>query len=325
MQYAQLGDTGIEVPRFALGCGNFGGIGSAPAFFGQGETREEAFVLMDAAVELGITLFDTADAYGGGRSETWIGEWMRERGRRPLLTTKVFHSVGGDPADRGLAPERIRRQIRGSLERLGVDSVDLYLTHEPDPDTPLEATLDALDGLVADGLVRAAGLSNASGAELERAVGQSPVACVQNSYSLLDNETSGEVLPVCDRHGVAFGAFSPLAGGWLTGKYRRGAPDPDGSRMALRPGPYARFRDDRVFEALDRFADAAAQRGVDRPTLALAWLLADPRVTTVVLGARRPAHLEPARAALDLRLSARERDELSALFRPDYEPADAET
>src|SRR5687768_9085625 len=108
---------------------------------------------MDDAWERGIRHFDTADAYGGGRSETWVGEWMRERGTRPRLTTKVFHSVVGKPGDRGLAPERIRRQIHGSLERLGVDGVELYLTHEPDPDVPIERTLEELQRLRDEGLV----------------------------------------------------------------------------------------------------------------------------------------------------------------------------
>ena len=150
----------METSRLILGCGNFGGIGSAPAFFGQGETREEAFALMDAAWEAGIRRFDTADAYGGGRSETWIGEWIRDRGVRPVLTTKVFHSVVDDPSDRGLAPARIRRQLEGSLERLGVERVDLYLTHQPDPDTPLEDTLGAFTALRAEGVITEFGLSN---------------------------------------------------------------------------------------------------------------------------------------------------------------------
>jgi len=109
MESRELGHNGVEVTRIALGCGNFGGIGSAPAFFGQGENRDEAFAIMDAAWDLGIRLFDTAASYGGGRSERWIGEWLRERRRGPIVETKVFHSVTGDPADRGLAPERIRR------------------------------------------------------------------------------------------------------------------------------------------------------------------------------------------------------------------------
>ena len=151
METRELGRSGVEVTRIALGCGNFGGVGSAPAFFGQGETREEAFALMDAAWELGIRLFDTAASYGGGRSERWIGEWMAERGRRPVVETKVFQSVTGDPDDWGLAPDRIRRELAGSLERLGLERVELYLIHAPDPETPLELTLEALGELHAAG------------------------------------------------------------------------------------------------------------------------------------------------------------------------------
>ncbi|MGH3103659.1 MAG: aldo/keto reductase [Gaiellaceae bacterium] len=316
MERRPLGRTGIEVSRFALGCGNFGGIGSAPAFFGQGETREQAFALMDAAREFGITLFDTADAYGGGRSERWIGEWLRERraGEEVVLTTKVFHSVEGDPSDQGLAPDRIRRQIHGSLERLGVPRVDLYLTHGPDPETPLEATLATLGELVDEGLVGAIGLSNVTATELDEAVAIAQVACVQNSYSLLDREAEAELLPLCERHGIGFTAFSPLAGGWLTGKYRRGEAAPAGSRMTLRPEPYEHLIGEEVFRGLDQLEAAAAARGVDRAGLALAWLLADPRVTSVIVGPRRPEHLQPARSALGIQLSPVERDELAALF-----------
>src|SRR5919109_5256552 len=145
METRGLGHTSVEVTRIALGCGNFGGVGSAPELFGQGESREEAFALMDAAWKLGIRTFDTAASYGGGRSEHWLGEWMAARRRRPVVTTKVFHSVTGDPDDHGLAPARIRRELAGSLERLGLERVDLYLIHEPDPETPLELTLAALD------------------------------------------------------------------------------------------------------------------------------------------------------------------------------------
>jgi aryl-alcohol dehydrogenase-like predicted oxidoreductase len=164
MEQRPVGRTGIDVTRFALGCGNFGGVGSAPEFFGQGESRDEAFALMDAAWELGIRLFDTAPSYGGGRSERWIGEWMGERGHRPVVATKVFHSVSGDPLDRGLAPERIRRELEGSLERLRLERVDLFLIHEPDPDTPLDLTLGALDELVRAGKVGAVGASNVDAA-----------------------------------------------------------------------------------------------------------------------------------------------------------------
>jgi aryl-alcohol dehydrogenase-like predicted oxidoreductase len=297
--------------RLILGCGNFGGIGSAPQFFGRGESEEEADRIMDAAWNLGITSFDTADAYGGGRSETWIGRWRARTGNRPALTTKVFHSVEGDPADRGLSRERILRQIDGSLMRLGVEQVDTYLIHEPDPDTPIEETLDALEEVVQAGKVGAFGASNVDRAWLEEAGGR--VAWVQNSYSLLDREAE-DVLDFCAKRGIGFSAFSPLAGGWLAGRYRRGEPFPPGSRMTMRPEPYLHLDDDAVYRGLEALEAAARERGVDTATLAVAWLLFDPRVTAVVLGPRRPEHLEPALAALDLELPGTERDQLASLF-----------
>ncbi|HEV8685710.1 MAG TPA: aldo/keto reductase [Gaiellaceae bacterium] len=320
MERRPLGRTALELSRIGLGCGNFGGIGSAPQFFGQGESREEAFALLDSAFELGVNCLDTADAYGGGRSESWIGAWLRARGRRMVLSTKVFHSVHGDPADRGLARERILRQIDGSLLRLGVERVDMYLVHEPDPETPLEETLAALDDLVRAGKVGAIGASNVDRAWLEEALtistreGFVRVECVQNSYSLLDREVESEVLPFCAAHGLGFMPFSPLAGGWLTGKYRRGEPPPPGSRMTLRPEPYVQLDDDAIYRGLDTLHEAAARRGVDMPTLAIAWLLSHPHVTAVIAGPRSPEQLEPAARALDVSLSPSERDELASLF-----------
>lgn len=294
-----------------LGCGNFGGIGSAPQFFGQGESEDEAFAIMDAAWSLGIRDFDTADAYGGGRSETWIGGWRAQSGNDPTLTTKVFHSVEGDPDDHGLSRERILRQIDGSLARLGVEQVGMYLIHEPDPDSPIEETLDALEELVRSGKVRAVGASNVDVSWLQQAGGR--VQLVQNSYSLLDRE-SEDVLAYCAEHGMRFTPFSPLAGGWLAGKYRRDQTPPPGSRMTMRPEPYLHLRDDAVYDGLDQLGAAAADRGVDMPALAIAWLLTDPRIEAVVVGPRRPEHLEPARTALDVELSPAERDELASLF-----------
>ena len=255
MERRALGGSGIEVTRLILGCGNFGGIGSAPEFFGQGESEEEAFALMDAAWDAGIRAFDTADAYGGGRSELAVGRWLRERARRDelTLTTKVFHSVAGDPTDSGLAPERIRHQFPTSLERLGVERVDLYLIHEADPETPVEQTLEALTELVERGTVGAIGASNVDGPYLAEALeiserrGLARFEWVQNSYSLLDREAEREVLPLCAEEGLGFTPFSPLAGGWLTGRYRRGEPKPAGSRLATRPGPYAAYDTERVY------------------------------------------------------------------------------
>jgi aryl-alcohol dehydrogenase-like predicted oxidoreductase len=299
--------------RIVLGCGNFGGIGSAPAFFGQGESRAEAFALMDAAWELGLRAFDTADAYGGGRSETWIGEWMASTANRPRLTTKVFHSVEGDPADEGLSRDRILRQIEGSLSRLGVDRIDTYMVHETDPETPVAETMGAFAELLEAGAISEIGASNVDVAWVEEALAVAPVGVVQNSYSLLDRETES-VLAFCVERGIRFEAFGPLAGGWLTGKYRRAEPAPEGSRMTLRPEPYREFESDAVYDGLERFEEAARERAVDMPTLAFAWLLSDPRVSSVVVGPRRLEHLGPSLAAGGVELGATERDELASLF-----------
>lgn len=319
MDYRQLGGTGLDLSRIGLGCGNFGGIGSAPELFGGGESEEEAFALMDAAWAAGITFFDTAASYGGGRSERWVGRWRSERGAPVLLSSKVYWSVTGDPDDRGLSRDRILREVEGSLERLGVERLDLYLTHEPDPETPIEETLRALDELVRSGKVRAIGASNLDAEQLEEALetserlGLARFAWVQNEFSLLQQGAQG-VLPVCEREGLGFTPFAPLGGGWLTGKYRRGEGYPAGSRMALRPGPYEELATGETFDALEAFAAAAAERSVDPATLAIAWVLSDPQVTAVVVGPRRPEQLEPALAALELRLEPAERAELAELF-----------
>jgi aryl-alcohol dehydrogenase-like predicted oxidoreductase len=296
-------------PRLILGCGNFGGIGSAPAFFGQGETLEQALELMDAAWAAGITWFDTADAYGGGRSETYVGEWIRTRKPDGLrITTKTFNPMA-EGEDRGLAPARVRRQIDTSLQRLGVGRVDLYLAHAPDPDVPAAELAGVFEELVVAGKIDAYGLSNVDGAQLREALEAGTFTAVQNSYSLLDRDVEQEVLPLCTEHGLWFQVHSPLMGGWLTGKYRRAAPAPQGSRMTLRSGPYEHLRDDRVYDALEEL-----ERRGDPPTLALAWLLAADRVS-VVLGPRRAAHLQPALDALASPLTQQERDTLSDEFR----------
>jgi len=296
-------------PRLILGCGNFGGVGSAPATFGKGETLEQAIELMDAAWEAGITWFDTADAYGGGRSETFVGEWIRSRRPEGLrVTTKTFNPMA-EGEDRGLAPERVRRQIDTSLTRLGVERVDLYLAHAWDPDVPVAELAGVFEELVSAGKIGAYGLSNVEGAQLADALEVGNFSAVQNSYSLLDREPEDTILPLCTAHAVWFQVHSPLMGGWLTGKYRRDAPAPEGSRMTLRSAPYEHLRDGRVYDALE-----ALERRGDPATLALSWLLADERVS-VVLGPRRPEHLRPGLAALENPLSPEERSAISDEFR----------
>jgi aryl-alcohol dehydrogenase-like predicted oxidoreductase len=311
MERRRLG--AVEVSSIILGCGNFGGIGSAPEFFGQGETEEEAFRIMDAAWSLDITMFDTADAYGGGRSETMIGNWISSRGHLPQLTTKTFNPMERGK-DHGLSRSRVTRQIESSLDRLGVEQVDLYLAHEFDPDTPVEETVATFAGLVEVRLIKSWGVSNFDAAQLRSVLAFGQPAVVQNSYSLLDRGDEAEVLGLCFEFGIAYEPYSPLAGGWLTGKYKRDEVVPAGSRMALRPGPYEHLRSERTFDALDRFAEIAKRRGVDSSTLAVAWLLAQPTVAAVVVGPRRPEHLESAVRDADTPLSKAEADELAGLF-----------
>jgi aryl-alcohol dehydrogenase-like predicted oxidoreductase len=323
MEYRRLGRTGLKVSRLALGCGNFGGIGSAPAFYGMGETEDQACALMDRAFEAGITVFDTADAYGGGRSETWIGRWLRAKGSHVrdqlVLGSKVFNPVGPGPNDRGLSRVHILRQIDASLARLQTDRLDLYLIHEPDPETPLDETLVALDDCVRAGKVLYVGASNIEAWRLARSLSISErrelarFDGVQNSYSLLDRSAERGVLPLCGEAGVGFMAFSPLAGGWLTGKYGRGKPYPAGSRMTLRPEPYRALEQDAVYEGLDGLARDAAARGVSMTALAIAWVLRQPGIDSAVIGPRRAEHIDAAVAALNVPLSDNG-VELGALF-----------
>ena len=299
----------------ALGCGNFGGVGSAPAFFGQGIDEETALEIMDAAWEGGSRWLDTGDAYGGGRSEQFIGRWLRER--QPagfVLTTKVFHSTTGTPGDVGLAPDRIRRQLEGSLERLGVDRVDLYLAHEPDDSVPLARTIETFETLRDEGLIGAWGLSNYDADGVREALAVGTPAVVQNSYSLLDRADEDAVIPLCSERGIAYIPFGPLAGGWLTGKYRRGAAFPVGSRMTQRPGPYERYIDEAVFDGLERLEAEAEARGVDSSTLAFAWVLSSPGVAGAVCGPMRPEHLRPVLKAAGLTIPAGERDRIAGFF-----------
>jgi aryl-alcohol dehydrogenase-like predicted oxidoreductase len=309
------GRAGLALAPVALGCGNFGGIGSAPEFFGQGLNDDQAFALMDAAWQLGIRHFDTADAYGGGRSERAIGRWIAARGVRPRLTSKTFNPMAAG-ADGGLRPGRIARQLRSSLDRLGVDQVDLYLAHDFDPDVPLAETFAAFEDARAAGDVGDYGVSNFDAGQFAAALAAGAPRAVQNSYSLLERRDEPGLLGACREHQIAYSAFSPLAGGWLTGKYRRGEPFPAGSRMTQRPGPYQGLATGSTFDALDRLAAIAGDRGTSLAGLALAWLLADERVTQIVIGPGRPEHLAPVAEAIGHPLTAAERSAIGTAQTP---------
>src|SRR5262249_50244838 len=199
-------------------------------FYGMGETEAQAADLLDRARDAGINLLDTADAYGGGRSETYIGNWLRAKGSavrdRMVVSSKVFNPVGSGPNERGLSRLHILGQIDASLTRLATDRIDLYLIHEPDPTTPIDETLRALDDATRAGKILYIGASNIEAWRMAVARGVSDLRrlarfeWVQNSYSLLDRSAEREMLPLCADQHIGFTAFSPLAGGWLTGKYR---------------------------------------------------------------------------------------------------------
>jgi aryl-alcohol dehydrogenase-like predicted oxidoreductase len=324
LEFHNLGRTGLRVSGFGMGCGNFGGIGSAPEFFGQGEPEEEAFVLLDRAVDLGINYLDTANAYGGGRSESTIGKWLATKDSSVrdnlLISSKVANPVGEGPNQRGLSRRHILEQIDVSLGRLGVDHLDMYLVHAPDPNTPLEETLDALDSLIVAGKVRYIGASNfpawlmAKALWISDAAGGHRFEWIQNSFSLIDQRDQAEMLELCRDQGLGFTNFSPLSGGLLTGKYRFDDDYPEGSRMTKRPEPYMRHWNEETFARLDRLAGAASDAGVSMAGMALGWLYNHPDITSSIVGPRRPAHLQPVEEALGLDLTESEWEEIGGIF-----------
>ena len=308
----------MRVSVLGLGCGGFGGVGSAPELFGKGEDRRSAFALMNYAVDAGINYFDTADSYGGGESERAIGAWLKERRLRDqiILSTKVLYAIPEGPNDRSLSGKHIIQAIDGSLRRLQTDYVDLYVTMEPDPNTPEEETLTGMNDLVKAGKVRFIGASNASAEQLRGSLSTSDrlgvvrYQSVQNGYNLLDREMERDVLPLARAEHLAVTPFSPTSGGMLTGKYRLGEPPPRDSRLALRPQPYKDLMTPTTFRAIAALGAAAQDRGVDTGALALAWVLSHPAVTAALIGPRRIEQFRPWLDAVDIHLSEHERDAL---------------
>lgn len=297
MEYRRVGGSELRVSVVGLGCGSFGGLGAIRRTVGLGENEREARALLDAAHERGINLLDTAYAYGGGASEEWIGAWLRERpGVRDQLV--ITSKAGAD----GLSAAHIRAELEESLRRLGTDRLDLYLSHAPDPRTPLEETLAAFDALVRSDKIRYYGLCNVDAAEIATAVktadtnGWHRPVNVQVGHNLLEPAAPG-ILEACAEHGIGVTSFSSLAGGWLAGIYQAGGPFPATSRMAVLPKRYAGVERLAAAGAVDALRAEADRRGIALPTLALAWNLADPRISTALIGPSLPEHLTPAIAA----------------------------
>jgi len=295
MELRKIGS--LEVSVAGLGCNNFGWrVGP-----------EESAATVDAAIAAGIQFFDTADIYGEGRSEEFLGRALGPRRREVIIATKFGIKMG--EGKEGAKPAYIRQAVEDSLRRLRTDYIDLYQIHRPDPETPIADTLGALDELVRAGKVREIGCSNFSGDQLregEVGAGQGAArfASVQNEYSLLKRDPDAEVLPECVRQGVAFIPFFPLANGLLTGKYRAGQAAPEGSRAHASFGPKVFTEQNLALaERLMRFAEA---RGHSLLELALSWLACRPAVASVIAGAKSPAQVKANAAAASWKLGSSE-------------------
>ena len=298
MQRSRIADSSIEVSRVGLGTNNFG----------RRIDRTATRAVIDAALDAGVNFFDTADVYGGGDSERFIGECLAGRRERVVLATKFGLHGGG-------SPRHVRESIEGSLERLRTDHVDIYYYHRPDPATPLADTMEALDQLVRDGKVRAIAASNFTPAQIEegeriaRENTSSRFVMLQNAYSLLERAPEAEVLPLCERFAIGFVPYYPLASGMLTGKYRRGHEPPPGTRLAARPDALS----DRSFDAVERLQAWAADHSRSLLELAIAYVASQSAVVSVIAGATKPEQVQANAAAADWALTAAELAEVAAL------------
>jgi aryl-alcohol dehydrogenase-like predicted oxidoreductase len=275
-----LGDSGLQVSVIGLGTNNFG----------RRVDLDGTRAVVDAALEEGVTFFDTADIYGGaGRGEELLGQVLKGRRDQVVLATKFGMDMGDGRGPRG-APAYIRDAVEGSLQRLETDVIDLYWYHQPDGETPIADTLEALNRLIDAGTVRAIGASNFSAQQIEEADaaarerGLTRFAAIQNHYSLLDREAEREVLPTCERLGLGFVPFFPLASGLLTGKYKRDQPGPDGARLSGR----SRIATEQQFDLLEALERFASERGLSMTEVAIGALLGRPVISSVIAGATKP-------------------------------------
>ncbi len=310
MEYRTLGNSGCAVSAYCLGTMTFGA-----------ETSEaDSHVQLDRFVEAGGTLVDTADVYSAGVSEEIVGHWFADRPddvtERVVLATKGRFPMGSTPNSSGLSARHLTRALDASLRRLGVDAVDLYQVHAFDPWTPLEETLRTLDGFIRAGKIRYYGLSNYTGWQLTKLVGLAralnvaPPVTLQPQYSLIVREIEWEIVPAAQDAGLGLLPWSPLGGGWLSGKYRRDSRPTGETRLGENPErgmeAWDRRGTDRTWRIIDAVEKVADARGVSMAEVALAWLTARPGVTSTILGARTLEQLQTNLAAADLRLSAEE-------------------
>lgn len=319
MQHVQLGRTGLPVSRLTLGT----------MTFGLQCDEDESFAILDAAAEAGITFIDTADVYplgGGGdevgRTEEIVGRWLKGRRDDFIVATKCVGPMSRRRWDRGASRKHIMKAVDESLRRLQTDHIDLYQLHSPDPDTPIDETLAALDDLVRAGKVGYIGCSNFPAWELARAIGRSEVLglarfdCVQPRYNLLYRRNELELFPLCEQEGIGVIPYNPIAGGLLSGKHIAHRPPPEGTRFTLGTagGRYQdRYWHDRQFGTVDALKGVADEIGLPLVTVAVAWCLAQPAVTSPIIGASKPEQLIDSIAALDVTLEPAVLDRLDEI------------
>lgn len=318
MEHRKLGTSELDFSVFGLGTMTFGAEADEPT----------SHQILDHYVEAGGTLIDTADVYTRGASEEVIGSWLAARGGTGGLTiaTKARFPMSDDPADRGAGRAHLMRAVDASLSRLGVDVIDLYQVHAWDPDTPLEETLQTLDELVKAGKIRHAGVSNYTAWQLQRAVltaryeGWTPIVSLQPKYSLLSRDIELELLPLCLEQNLGLLPWSPLAGGWLTGKYTPMERPTGATRLGENPArgieAYDLRNTDRTWAILEVVQAVASARDTTMSQVALNWVRGRPGVTSVLLGARSVDQLDDNLAALDWELSDNEASVLTEVSAP---------
>jgi 1-deoxyxylulose-5-phosphate synthase len=328
MKHVRFGRTGLQVSRLALGT----------MTFGLQCDEKTSHAILDAAAEAGITLLDAADVYplGGtlaevGRTEEILGTWLRGRRDRFIVATKCSGKMGPAPWQQGTSRKHVLASIDASLKRLGTDYVDLYQVHHFDPLTSVDETVEAFDAVVKSGKARYVGVSNYHAYRVARALGRAEAlgltkfVSVQPRYSLLFREIERELLPFCEEEGLAVLPYNPLAGGLLSGKHRRGSAPPAGSRFTLGTAGrmYSeRYWKEREFATVEEFTALAREQGVAPATLALAWILAHPAITSAIVGASKPEQLADNIAAADFTLDPALKQRLDSLSH-EYRMGDA--
>lgn len=311
MEYRKLGNTGLKVSEVGVGCNNFG----------MRMDQEQTQAVVDKAIDEGINLFDTADVYGGTRSELFLGNALGSRRHDVVVATKFGMGSPDAVLARGGSRRYIMNAVAASLKRLDTDYIDLYQIHFPDVDTPIEETLRAMCDLVTQGKVRYIGCSNFTGWQIAdadwtaKSLGLNRFETAQNLYSLMDRRLEREVIPACERFGLGMLPYFPLASGLLTGKYRRGEDAPEGTRLAAMGSRAGRALSDQNFDVVEKLTDFAETRGHTLLELAIGWLASKPVISSVIAGATKPEQVEANVKASAWKLTAEEMDEVNEISR----------